>query len=238
MRKGDTYTIGFAAAICVACSLLLAAASSLLQARQERNAALDRQRNVLKAFGVSGEQGRNIEAPRVTQLFDAHIRSIVLDGETGAVIEGLTSADVDLSSLEDKSRLPLYRWVENERVESVALPIIGKGLWGTIYGYLALESDMNTIRGITFYEHGETPGLGGEIDKNWFQDQFKGKRIMDDGALTGIQVLKGKVADKYPEGNEHAVDGISGATMTSKAVEAIIRQDLKRYASYLRNERS
>lgn len=234
MRKSETYTFFFAAAVCIACSLLLAVTSAGLRARQEMMAELDRQINVLKAFGVSttDAQGRKISADEVRRLFAEHIRDLVIDPETGEVVPDLRAAHLSREDIEKKRKLPLYLWVENDHVVKYAFPVSGKGLWSTIYGYLALESDLSTIAGITFYRHGETPGLGGEIEQDWFQNQFRSKRIFADGRLVRFEVVKGRVADRYPQGNDHAVDGISGASMTGQGLTQFLNEDLQRYEKY------
>jgi Na+-transporting NADH:ubiquinone oxidoreductase subunit C len=214
--------------------LLLSATASALKSRQEYNVELDRKINVLKAFGVPirDERGRMISGAEVDRIFSEHIREIILDGDTGRPIEGLTSADVSPRDLADRKRLPLYTFEKNGEIEKYAIPISGKGLWSTIYGYLALHQDLATIAGVTFYKHGETPGLGGEVEKDWFQNNFRGKRIWADGRLLPFEVVKGTVADRYPQGNDHAVDGISGATLTGKGVTEFINRDLEKYEKY------
>jgi len=234
MRKGDTYTILFAAAVCVACSILLSATSAALKSRQERQAEIDRKINVLKALGVAvkNEEGKKISGEEVESIFSEHISEVIIDAKTGEVVPGLGSADVSKEEIDKREKLPLYEWRDQGEVTKYVFPISGKGLWSTIYGYLALDSDLGTIAGITFYKHGETPGLGGEISADWFQQQFKGKKIYEDGKLLQFQVVKGKVADKYPKGNDHAVDGISGATLTGKGVTQFMNADLEKYEKY------
>lgn len=234
MPKGDGYVIGFAAVICVACSVLLSAAASTLKAKQDYNVELDRKMNVLKAFGVATRDanGKAISGAEVERIFRENIKEVILDGATGQPLEGVTSADVSAKELADRVKLPLYTFEENGQVVKYAFPVSGKGLWSTIYGYLALNQDLATIAGVTFYKHGETPGLGGEVEKDWFQENFKGKRIFGEGALIPFEVVKGTVADKYPQGNDHAVDGISGATITGKGVTKFINSDLANYEKY------
>ncbi|MCS6770566.1 MAG: NADH:ubiquinone reductase (Na(+)-transporting) subunit C [Kiritimatiellae bacterium] len=234
--RGDGYVVGFAVAVCLACSLVLSAAASALKAKQEYNVEMDRKLNVLKAFGyaIRDEQGRQISSAEVERIFREKIREIILDGETGQPIEGLTSADVDPKDVAARKRLPLYTYEENGEVVKYAIPISGKGLWSTIYGYLALNKDLATIAGVTFYKHGETPGLGGEVEKDWFQNNFKGKVIWRDGQRVPFEVVKGTVADRYPQGNDHAVDGISGATLTGKGVTEFINRDLDLYEKYFK----
>ncbi len=232
--KGDGYVIGFAVSICIACSLLLSATASTLKSRQEYNVELDRKMNILKAFGVQtrDERGRAISGAEVDRIFEQYIREIVLDGETGQPIEGLTIAGVSPREIAAGTRLPLYTFEQDGEIAKYAIPISGKGLWSTIYGYLALNRDLATIAGVTFYKHGETPGLGGEVEKDWFQNNFRGKRIWGDGNLLPFEVVKGTVADRYPQGNDHAVDGISGATLTGRGVTQFINRDLEKYEKY------
>ena len=123
----------------------------------------------------------------------------------------------------DNCKLSLYSKVSNDEVTAYAIPLEGKGLWSTLYGYLALEKDGSTIMGITFYAHKETPGLGAEISKPWFSDNFKGKKLLDQsGSLASVKVFKGKAKDSgLPE--DHVVDGISGATITADGVTDLIK---------------
>lgn len=234
MRKSDSYTMLFAAAVCVACSLTLSVASSLLRDRQDAQSELDRRLNILRAFGAPTEDaaGRKLGLAEVNRIFDERIRGLVLDGETGRVVPDLEPGDLSRDDVEARRRLPLYEWREGNETLKVAFPVSGKGLWSTIYGYMALDQDLNTIRGVTFYRHGETPGLGGEISSDGFQAQFGGKRILDDGALRPPEILKGRVADRYPGGNDHAVDGISGATLTGRGINRFLARDLELYERY------
>jgi len=239
MAKGDAYTLGYAAAMCVACSLLLSGTAALLKSKQDFQVELDRKMNVIKAFGVAtaDEKGRAIGSAEVERIFSGHISEVVLDGETGQVLPGLAARDVSRGDLEGRQKLPLYLWKDGDRVTRYAFPASGKGLWSTIYGYLALDADLSTIIGVTFYRHGETPGLGAEISTDAFQKQFVGKKVFKDGRLQRIEVVKGSVADRYPEGNDHAVDGISGATLTGNGLNRFLNQDLENYEKYFKGIR-
>ena len=106
-------------------------------------------------------------------------------------------------------------------------------MWSTLKGYLALDNCLQSVVGITFYEHKETPGLGGEVDKPWFQDQFPEKLVYANGKYKDFRVVKGKVVDVYPKGADHAVDGIPGATMTSKGLQRFMNGDIATYRPYL-----
>jgi Na+-transporting NADH:ubiquinone oxidoreductase subunit C len=223
--KGDGYVVVFATVVCVVCSLMLSTAASALKKPQELNREIDRKTNVLKAFGVSirDEHGRRLTGDRVNEMFREHITEITVDGASGQVVEPPATA---------QQPLLLYVWTENGEATKYAFPISGKGLWSTLYGYLALEHDLATIAGITFYKHGETPGLGGEVETDWFQNNFKGKKVFADGHRITFEVVKGKVADKYPAGNDHAVDGISGATLTGNGINRFLNADLDKYEPY------
>lgn len=110
-------------------------------------------------------------------------------------------------------------------------------MWSTLYGYLALESDGKTVKGITFYKHGETPGLGGEVEKKWFTNNYKQKKIVDEnGVLVSIQAMKGK-ADPSSADFYHEVDGVSGATMTTKGLNLFLKENLQNYDSYFQQIR-
>jgi Na+-transporting NADH:ubiquinone oxidoreductase subunit C len=229
--KGDGYVIFFAAVVCVICSLMLSAAASMLKKPQDYNKEIDRKMNVLKAFGVAirDDEGRRITAPEVEKYFTDHIEEATVDGATGQIAPDRASATTPL---------PLYVWKENGVTVKYAFPISGKGLWSTIKGYLALDQDLSTIAGVTFYEHGETPGLGAECETDWFQANFRGKKVFENGKRLRFEVVKGKMADKYPQGNDHAVDGISGATLTGNGITRFINADLDKYEPYFSLQRT
>ena len=111
---------------------------------------------------------------------------------------------------------------DGDEIRQLVLPVHGYGLWSTLYGFIALENDLNTIKGLRFYEQGETPGLGGEVDNPKWRQQWKGKRIFDDNGELKIQVIHGHVTHNDPEA-DYKVDGISGATLTSKGVSNLLR---------------
>jgi Na+-transporting NADH:ubiquinone oxidoreductase subunit C len=228
--KGDSFVIIYAAIVCLICSLMLSAAASILKKPQEYNVEIDRKTNVLKAFGVAvrDESGARIKAPDVEKYFVDHIAEVLIDASTGQQVA--TPADA-------KEPLPLYVWKEDGVVKKYAFPISGKGLWSTIYGYLALEQDLATIAGVTFYRHGETPGLGGECETDWFQNNFRGKAVFADGKRVKFEVVKGKVTDRYPQGSDHAVDGISGATLTGNGIMKFMNAALDKYESYFTLQR-
>lgn len=237
MLKDDLKVILFAAVVCIVCSLILSATASALKTRQQANVETDRKLNVLKAFGVDvvDEEGHKLSKAQVDHYFTDYISEVFIDKDSGKVIEGMTAVpkeELKAKTVEDRTALPLYVWKEGGEPRKYAFPISGMGLWSILHGYLALDQDLATIVGLTFYKHAETPGLGGEASSDWFQNQFKGKTVWKDGDLVTFEVVKGTVEGKYPDGNDHAVDGISGATMTGKGINRFLNSDLKLYDKY------
>lgn len=227
MRKDDLYTLKFAAIICVTCSLLLAGASALLRGRQAMNAELDRQVNILKTLGISILDRNDRKLPRheIRELFDNNINGMVFDVTNNTFLTDMTVNDIPKAELKSGAKLPLYLW-QQDRKNRYAFPIEGKGLWGPIHGYMAVEDDMNTIAGVTFITEKETPGLGKEIENDAYEQKFKNKKIMRNGKLARFTIAKGQL---MVQDNPHAVDGISGATLTGKGVEEMINRTLATY---------
>lgn len=237
--KGDGYTVVYAAVICVVCSLMLAAAAAGLRPRQDRMVELDRKFNVLKAFQapIADATGRRISDAEIERLYTTHVREVVFAADSGEPLEGKTSADVPASDLAEGRVLTLFQWVEDDRVTKYAFPVSGKGLWSTIYGYVALDGDLRRIVGVTFYKHGETPGLGGEIERDWFQEQFRGREIVGPNGLKPIVVAKGAAGARAADTESVVVDGISGATMTGNGVMNFLNAEFARYDVFFRRIR-
>jgi Na+-transporting NADH:ubiquinone oxidoreductase subunit C len=213
-------SIIFAAVLCVVCSLLLTAASTGLNAFQQRNMEADRQKNILLAMGLIKE-GDKFNQDQLQSLYKTSVQSVWVDRK-GQIIP---------SSDGGTKLLPLYLYVVQNRIRAYTVPINTKGLWGEINGYLALENDGATVRGFTVYQHSETPGLGGEIESRWFRKNFENKKIINaDGQFVSIRVAKGVVDEVVPEPERpNHVDGISGATMTSKFLSSGMKKILRDY---------
>jgi len=238
----NKYTFSFTIIITVIASTLLALASTMLEEIQDYNIDVDKKKNILKCIGINvGE----MSSEKIVEEYDRNIKNIIItkDGKVdkNLLLDDLVSSEVkstgqQLYNFNNKEYLPIYI---SSNPSSLIIPISGKGLWSTLYGYIALEKDFNTVKGITFYQHGETPGLGGEVDKLWFQENFIGKKIYDvNDKFVSVEVVKGKVSDIY-SGNKvnHAVDGISGATITSRGVSNFIKSDLGRYLNYFKENK-
>ena len=224
-------TLLVATVLCVVCSLAVSGAAVALRDRQEQNVILDQQKNILDATGLAigeyGVQASMLEMSQITEL-NGWISEKFVDLETGDYVSGETDDTVGIDNrkynIGEPSRPKTMRvfFVEEPgsgRISQVVLPVFGKGLWGTLYGYLALRSDLNTIQGLTFYSHKETPGLGGEVDNPSWKAQWEGVKLYDESGEPAAMVFKGPA----PSGDQHSVDGLSGATITSRGVTNLIR---------------
>ena len=240
MEHSNSYTFKFIIIITIVASSILAFTSQFLKDKQDANVEIDRKKNILECLG---SDLNNYNSEQIEAEYDSKINFIIIDKkgmrfenilESDLYIEENKATGMSLYFYENKEYLPVYY---SRSPEAYIFPISGKGLWSTLYGYIALEGDLNTIKGITFYKHKETAGLGGEVEKKWFRDNFIGKKIYDiDGSFTSIKVAKGKAKDLLPKERwDHAVDGISGATVTSNGVTNFLKNDLQRYSKFLEN---
>jgi Na+-transporting NADH:ubiquinone oxidoreductase subunit C len=231
-------TLVVALALCIVCSVIVSAAVVILKPIQEVNKTLDRKRNILAAAGMlaAAASEEDINA----QFADINTR--VVDLNTGKFADGavdvarydqrkaakdpdlseaLTTKE-DLAKISRREQYAVVYLVQNPRgaIEKVILPIRGYGLWSTLYGFIALESDNNTIAGLGFYEHGETPGLGGEVDNPRWKALWSGKQVYRDGEVE-IELVKGAV-NPASVSAPWEVDGLAGATLTSKGVTNLV----------------
>ena len=213
-------TILFATVLCLVCSLLLTMASTGLSAFQQENARVDRQKNILQAVGAV-TSGRSYPSDEIKALYQSAIQCISVNAE-GQVLSAEAAPE---------NAMPLYLYLQDEEVTAYIVPVDSRGLWGRIYGYLALDTDGSTVTGFSVYQHAETPGLGGEIENQWFQRNFVGKRIVDTaGEFVSIKIAKGAVKNVIRQDLQpNYVDGISGATMTGKFLTEGLQGILQTY---------
>jgi Na+-transporting NADH:ubiquinone oxidoreductase subunit C len=253
-RDSTRYTVLFAIAVSVVCALLVATAAVGLRSRQERNALLYQQKNVLVAAGLA-KPGEGLEAKQVQSVFDRriHVRAVELPAgrllpEGGFDVKGYDQRKARVDPALSRAAAPndaqvarvpkvgiVYEVIgADDRLEQVVLPIEGMGMWGTVYGFLALDRDGSTVRGLTFYEQKETPGLGGEIANPQWQALWVGRKAYDDKGTPQLAVVKGPAGP--PARDPHHVDGLSGATITSNGITRVVRFWLsdQGYARYLR----
>lgn len=209
--------IFFALATSLVCSLLITAAASGLRERQMENVALDKKVNLLRAANLVAPDKK--PAPdRIRQLYDTHIREVAVDAK-GNITPDLATGD-----------MRLYLYQTEGKVDGYILPVNTRGLWGKIYGYLAFENDGQTVSGFSVYSHSETPGLGGEIESAWFQNNFKGKKILNSqNKFVSVGIAKGEAENLPKDLRDHYVDGISGATLTGKYLSEGLQDTLIKY---------
>jgi len=233
-KDSNAYTFGFALVICLVCSLMVSSLAQGLKPAQDLNKEIDRKTNVLKSLGLPEDSTKVYTKDEIQKVYSEKVLEVVLDPK-GKVIKDLKPEQVKES---DSGKFPVFVRKDGKESVAYAIPTSGKGLWSTIRGYIALTPDGNTVKGITFYEHGETPGLGGECEKDWFTSNWAGKKTRDkSGKLVSITVVKGQV-DKVvsdPEQKTHSVDGISGATITSRGISDFVKTDLKNYEIFFTN---
>ncbi len=229
-------TLVVATVLCVVCSLLVSISVVLLKDRQDINKALDIKKNLLLASGLL----KNPKALKdEIETAYSSITAVVINLKTGkeAVnidpktfdqkkankIGKLIDSNKDTAGIKRVSKYALaYKYVVDDVMKMLILPVYGKGLWSTMYGFLALDVDFNTVKGIGFYSHGETPGLGGEVDNPSWKAKWVGKRIYNENLKVSLKVVKGLVDRGDPE-FAYKIDGLSGATITSNGVTGLIK---------------
>ena len=228
----------FILTITIVCSFFLSLTAEGLKDTYNKNVEIDKKKNILNAIGLDI---KTFSVSDIDKYFYDNIDTLIIN-TNGLIIDNITIND--LGEIENKQTGEVKYFYDNNEylpfyIESkknvMIIPISGKGLWSSLYGYFAIDSNnYSTVKGITFYAHGETPGLGAEISKKWFQDNFIDKEIFTlDNMLNSITVIKGKAQDS----NKYEVDGISGATITSNGVTELFKRDLQRFEPYFMNNR-
>ena len=227
-------TIFIALATCLVCSVLVSVAAVALKPMQEANKAFDKKRNILQIAGLM-EEGKTVDElfkqiePRVV---DVATGDYVTDIDVAAYDQRAASNDPtqnfliaasdDIAGIKRRAKLAsVYLVKDGDAVKSYILPIKGYGLWSTLHGFLALEKDLKTVVGLGYYEHAETPGLGGEVDNPSWKAKWIGKEVYDDNNNILIKVVKGAVDPANPKA-KYQMDGLSGATLTSRGVENML----------------
>lgn len=236
MRQSNLYIVLYAAAITVVCGGLLAFASQSLKPLQEANVELERKQNILSTV-MEIKDGDDIN-----KIYAERVKELVVD-YNGNVKEGVNAASVVIAAEYKKKPedrlLPVYEFrnQENpEKLDNVVLPVYGFGLWNDIWGFVALQSDLNSIQGVKFQHKGETPGLGARIESDEIQNRFKNKSIFDGDVLASIYIQKGEGNDYSSDA--HKVDGMSGATLTGKGVNNMLLDYFTSYQNYLKKNKS
>lgn len=241
MSNNDTLKniVGVALGVCIVCSILVSVTAVALKPKQDANMKMERLRNVLEAGGLM-EEGID-----VNKVFAEKIQPAILDFETGELLPKdkmtgtLAPENFDLkkiakdpktSKVLESSKDPakikrfpkygmLYMVKEGGQTQAYIFPVYGLGLWSVMYGFISLDKDLHTVKGFTFYEHGETPGLGGEVENPRWKALWKEKTAFDVDGKYLLKVLKGKAAS----GSKSEIDGLSGATITTRGVHELVK---------------
>ncbi len=240
----NSYVFRYAAILVILVAAILSMAALLLKPAQDRNIAVAQMEGILSAANIEST------AQNAEDLYGKYITAEVLINKEGEVVSvyrngAFEKGDqrafyVDLKKEQYKKSTgseyvsPVYE-AEKDGRKLFIIPLLGKGLWGPIYGNIALEEDFNTVAGATFSHKSETPGLGAEIEQTFFEEQFKGKKILDEnGNLVSIKVVKGGVK-MLPDAQQiHGVDAISGGTITSNGVSNMLHDNLENYVAYIK----
>ena len=230
--QSNLYTFIYASVMVILVALALSLAFIKLKPLQDANMQKEKQQAILASIGLKCERE---QAP---ELFKQYIKQSFVINISGNKIPGLDPLKISLEEQYHKPlkqrQLPVFI-AEYQGQKIYVFPVYGKGLWGPIWGYVALDKDLNTIHGVIFDHKGETPGLGAEIAQPWFQKQFIGKKIFDqNGNFVSIAVVKGGA----PKNDTHAVDAISGGTLTSKGLQAMLHDFLGGYVNFMKKVRA
>ncbi|MDD2411829.1 MAG: NADH:ubiquinone reductase (Na(+)-transporting) subunit C [Bacteroidales bacterium] len=246
----NKYIFIYSSVLVIVVAVLLALAATLLKPAQENNVKTEKMQQILQSAGIESPTKETISIYHkyITNELIINIEGEILsDFAQGEFIKGNERAfdlnlKEELRKLSGKTptpkdvRLPLFVLMNDQKDTLFIIPLIGKGLWGPVWGNIALKSDKNTVAGVTFGHKSETPGLGAEISTPTFQNQFLGKQIFDEnGDFTSIKVVKGGVANSSLN-PIHGVDAISGGTITSKGVNNMLEICLKNYESFLKTK--
>lgn len=237
MAHSTPYTVFFAAAVSVVCGVLVAGSAVALKPRQEENKILDQRKQVIAVAGLAcAADAKTPDA--INQCYEDNIRPTIIDLKSGAIVDDIDAATFDMQrAMKDPGtseaappneakvlRLPkhakIYRVLEGSEVKGLILPVQGYGLWSVLFGFLAVDADTNTVKGITFYSHGETPGLGGEVDNPLWKALWPGRKIYGPDGQVALRVIKGQAGPAAAD--PHSVDGLSGATITSNGVSKLV----------------
>jgi Na+-transporting NADH:ubiquinone oxidoreductase subunit C len=222
----NTYIFIFSFIMVVIVALLLSLAAMQLKPFQDKNIEVEKKQNILASIRIKSTVKDAVD------LYAKYITDSYVINNKGEKQEGI-AFNVDLKKELGKPAteriLPVFIGTLDDQTNAYVMPLRGKGLWGPIWGYISFKPDMNTVYGVIFDHQGETPGLGAEISTEWFQKPFFGKTIFKDSThFVSVKVIKGGA----PKDDPHAVDAISGGTITSKALEAMLDSCLVQYKPY------
>jgi len=227
-RNSNAYTFLFAIILVVIVASLLAFVSESTKEKRAMNIKLEKMQNILSTIGV------DVSREEAGKVFKDYVKQELSLKSDGSIDANVNAFEINLKHETKKpvneQRFPIYV-TEKDGKKNYVIPLFGAGLWDSIWGYISLADDENTVIGASFDHKGETPGLGAEINQSWFEDQFKGEQIMEGSKFVSVKVVKGGT----PASDKHGVDGISGGTITSDGVSLMIEERLQRYLAYFKN---
>ena len=233
----NTYIFVFSLIMVTIVAVLLSFVSTQLKPMQEMNVQIEKKQDVLRSVGKAEDAAEADDKNTfINEEFARYITdSYVVDFEGNLVetdaFEVMLALNAEVRKPREERNYPVFVYSENGGSKKYVIPVLGKGLWGAIWGYVALEEDLNTIAGAVFDHKAETPGLGAEINTGWFQEPFIGKTIFNEaGEFVSIEVVKGG-ADPS---SKHQVDAIAGGTITSKALEEMIIECMTGYVAHFK----
>ena len=228
-RNSNSYTFIFAVVMVVVVAAALAFTATTLKPLQAENVRQEKMQNILSTIGI------NVSRKEASEQFSGYVKQELALNSDGSVNQDIDAFKIELMKETKKSKeeqaFPLYI-AEKDGKTFYVIPLFGAGLWKEIWGYVALDSDKNTIVGASFDHAGETAGLGAEINQSWYEDQYIGKKIFDeDNNFVSVKAVKGGAK----AGDIHAVDAISGGTITSDGVSDMVEERLANYLPYFKN---
>lgn len=246
-------TIAVALALCLVCAVLVSLATVALRPLQSYNKALDMKKNILDVAGLLQDN------TDIDQAFKERIESKIVDLKTGEYIDSINAdeydqrkaakdpaqnelipVDKDIASIRMKAKYTkIYLVKKGDQLQSIILPVNGYGLWSTMYGFLALEPDAQTVQSINLYDQAETPGLGGEVVNPIWRALWKGKKVYSDKGDVALTLVKGGVDESRADA-VYKVDGLAGATLTSRGVSNLVQywMGAEGFATYLNKIRT
>ena len=234
----NTYIFVFSLIMVTIVAVLLSFVATQLKPRQQMNMEIERKQDILRSVGQAQMVGdADDKNSYIEEEFGKYITNSYVVNFQGEVVDAdafeiTLDLEQEVKNDQEERRYPIFVYSENGN-EKYVVPVRGKGLWGPIWGYVAFETDMNTISGAVFDHQGETPGLGAEINTDWFQEPFTGKTIFNEnGEFVSIEVVKGGADPQDP----HGVDAITGGTITSKGLEDMLIDCLAGYVNHFKNQ--
>jgi len=231
-KESNKYIFLYSIALVVLVAAVLAVASNALKPYQQKNIEVEKQQSILRSVQKAADvKAAKDKAQYIVDEYNKYITSSFIVNSLGERIDGDAFAvdlEEEMAKLPFDRKLPVFVCTDSDSSKKYILPVRGTGLWGPLWGYVALKDDYNTIFGVVFDHKSETPGLGAEIATHKFQSQFAGKQIFDGTTFTSIQVVKGGGT----QGKLHEVDAISGGTITSKGLEEMLKSTLGEYLNF------